>query len=94
MINGTSKIVAEEVKSFEGERFSLSSVRPHQRAYLSQVAEGGGLALLIVLDSLRRVHVIRWQDASAKTGWSHDELERNYMDPQRYVDALRVWSRP
>ncbi len=92
MLDGSGRYIAEEVKSFEGARFSLSKVLHHQRAHLDSTLLSGGLALLVVLDPLRRVHLLPWEEARGLGGVGHDDLEGWRVTPKSYLQTLQDMS--
>jgi penicillin-binding protein-related factor A (putative recombinase) len=86
MLDGSARFVAEEVKSFfEGTRFSMSNVKPHQRAFLDGVHDAGGVAVLTVADKLWQIYVCPWGEVRSKTSLTYDDLRDYRVRPPQYL---------
>lgn len=92
LLDGSCRFVAEECKSFEGQRFSLSNVRPNQRAFLDRVLAARGVAALTVFDALRRAHLCPWAIVRELKSLGFDDLEPHRVNPATYAARLKAWA--
>lgn len=76
LLDGTARVVAEEVKTCAAKRrFQLREVEPHQAAYLDGVERAGGVAVLtVVYGPARLVSVHAWRDVRTLVSLGPDEL--------------------
>jgi recombination protein U len=98
MLDGTGRVVAEEIKTCTAKpRFDMSEVELHQAAYLDSVEEAGGVAVLtIVFGANRDVCPIDWSEAkkelsrTGKRSLTGDFILQHRITPLRYLSCFRA----
>jgi len=99
MLDGAARIVAIEVKSCRGTAFPFKEVKPHQAAFLDNVAKAGGVAALAIVSpefSGVEVFCVPWSvvRAAMKIG-DRKSLPRDAWQPYRVspLTLLSSWKR-
>lgn len=90
MLDGTGRLVAEEVKAlgWGQERLSLSQVKEHQRACLEATLAGGGVAVLTVVRPYGVVSVVPWAEARRVRGLGPNELDAWRVHAASYLRSF------
>lgn len=101
MLDGSGRFVAEEIKSFgrpltkKGQSaFRLSEVKAHQRAFLDQVMNSGGVSVLTLVDVYSTVYQLPWAEVrkleilQEKTTLSLSEVKRWKVSIKGYMSVF------